>query len=478
MAKVIVLGGGVCGLASGLMLARDGHEVTVLERDPAPVPDSPERAWEDWERRGVAQFRQAHYLQPRARTVLEAELPDVLDALAAAGAARLDWPRMMPPTITDREPRRATSGWSTLTARRTTLEQLLARAAEAQDGLEVRRGAVAAAAGGRRRRRAAARDGRAHGRAASGWPPTWWSTPRAAARGCRRWCARRAGRRSGSRPRTPASSTTRASSAPPTAARRRSRGPLNTPFESFSVLTLPADAGTWSVTLYASAGDQPLKRMRHEEAWTAVTRACPLHAHWLDGEPLTGILPMGGMVDRRRRLPADGSLTGLALRRRRVGVHEPVGRPRHRARAPARVAAARRRRRALGDADALAARLGRGHRARARPVVRRDRGRRPRAHGRAARGAHRRPVRDPRRPGLAAARRAAAGDGRRRGRCSGRRMEIIGCVSLPAEVFSRPGVAERVMAAAAARGDARIPGPGREELLEILSSAGAPAAAG
>ena len=60
-------------------------------------------------------------------------------------------------------------------------------------------------------------------------------------------------------------------------------------------------------------------------------------------------------------------------------------------------------------------------------------------------------------------------------------MEIIGCVSLPSEVFSRPGVAERVMTAAAARGDGRMsapPGPTREELLEILSSAGAPAGAG
>jgi len=40
MARIIVLGGGMCGLASGLLLARDGHEVTVLERDAAPVPDS------------------------------------------------------------------------------------------------------------------------------------------------------------------------------------------------------------------------------------------------------------------------------------------------------------------------------------------------------------------------------------------------------------------------------------------------------
>jgi phytoene dehydrogenase-like protein len=41
---MIVLGGGVCGLAAGLMLARDGHEVTLLERDAAPAPDSPHAA--------------------------------------------------------------------------------------------------------------------------------------------------------------------------------------------------------------------------------------------------------------------------------------------------------------------------------------------------------------------------------------------------------------------------------------------------
>ena len=57
-------------------------------------------------------------------------------------------------------------------------------------------------------------------------------------------------------------------------------------------------------------------------------------------------------------------------------------------------------------------------------------------------------------------------------------IEIIGCLALPGEVFARPGLAERVMKAAAARGDARLPGPGREQLLELVSSAGAPAAAG
>jgi 2-polyprenyl-6-methoxyphenol hydroxylase-like FAD-dependent oxidoreductase len=86
MAKITVLGAGVCGLAAAMLLGRDGHDDTVLERDPAPVPEASGDAWEHWARAGVAQFRQPHYILPRARHVLDAELPDVRDALVAAGA--------------------------------------------------------------------------------------------------------------------------------------------------------------------------------------------------------------------------------------------------------------------------------------------------------------------------------------------------------------------------------------------------------
>src|ERR1700712_5209702 len=100
MSHTIVLGGGLCGLSAAMMLARDGHRVTVLERDPAPVPADPEAAWERWRRDGVVQFRQAHFLQPLGRGVPERELPEVLEAFVDAGAYRFDpIADAMPPTV-------------------------------------------------------------------------------------------------------------------------------------------------------------------------------------------------------------------------------------------------------------------------------------------------------------------------------------------------------------------------------------------
>jgi hypothetical protein len=93
------------------------------------------------------------------------------------------------------------------------------------------------------------------------------------------------------------------------------RGPLLTHIGTFSLLTLPSDNATWSVTLYTGTGDQPLKRLRDPAAWGSLVAACPLHAQWLDGEPLTSVMAMGGVLDRYRRLIVDGHpvVTGLAL---------------------------------------------------------------------------------------------------------------------------------------------------------------------
>jgi flavin-dependent dehydrogenase len=41
---------------------------------------------------------------------------------------------------------------------------------------------------------------------------------------------------------------------------------------------------------------------------------CPLHAHWLEGEPITGVAAMGGVLDRYRRFVVEGEpvATGIA----------------------------------------------------------------------------------------------------------------------------------------------------------------------
>ena len=91
--------------------------------------------------------------------------------------------------------------------------------------------------------------------------------------------------------------------------------PAAAPMGTFSLLTLPSDNGTWAVTVVISSGDRVLKRMRDPDLWTAVVKACPLHAHWLEGEPISDFDAMGGVIDRYRRPLTDGRplLTGIAL---------------------------------------------------------------------------------------------------------------------------------------------------------------------
>lgn len=314
MAGVIVLGAGVCGLATAMLLSRDGHEVTVLERDEGSVPESPEEAWYRWSRDGVTQFRQAHYLQSRGRAVLEEELPDVAEALEDAGAVRFDPLGLMPPSIADRAPRADDERFVTITARRPTLEQVFGRMAEAEPRVDVRRGVAV------RELTMRTYNGTPH--------VTGVRTDSGEERGGdlvvdamgRRSQLPRFLSEAGVAPVHEESEDSgfiyytrffsSSGGAPP-----EPRAPLLTPIGSFSVLTLPGDSETWSVTLYISTGDRPLKRLRHPDRWMSVVAACPLHAHWLEGEAISDILPMSGVVDRYRRLAVDGrpAVNGVAL---------------------------------------------------------------------------------------------------------------------------------------------------------------------
>lgn len=305
VARIIVLGAGVCGLTTGILLRRDGHDVTVLERDVEAVPDSIEDAVERWSREGGSQFRQAHLLTPRGREVLEEALPDVLAGVRAAGGQPLDLLALMPPWIGEREPRDDDHRFETVAVRRPVLEQVLSRVAADEPGLEVRRGVSV------REPVVRSHDGTPHVtgvRSDSGEELEADLVVDAMGRRSQlpRWLEQ-----AGAMPMHEQSEDagfiyyTRffqdAGAGMPAF-----RGPVLTPIGSFSLLTIPADNSTWSVTVYISSGDRPLKRLRHVGAWEALVGACPLHAQWLEGEPITDVLAMGGVVDRYRRLIVDG----------------------------------------------------------------------------------------------------------------------------------------------------------------------------
>ena len=132
MAEIVVTGGGVAGLSAAMVLAQDGHEVTLLERDEA-APPAPSEAWEAWERRGVNQFRLLHFFMPRFRIDLERELPSVAKSLEAAGALRISPIEGAPVELTGGV-RAGDDDFQSLTARRPVVEAVVAAAAASDAG--------------------------------------------------------------------------------------------------------------------------------------------------------------------------------------------------------------------------------------------------------------------------------------------------------------------------------------------------------
>ena len=85
MTRVVIAGAGFAGLASSLFLARQGHDVTIVERDDAPPNGTPSDDVDGWLHPGAPQARQSHALLGRARRVLVDEAPDVVASLRARG---------------------------------------------------------------------------------------------------------------------------------------------------------------------------------------------------------------------------------------------------------------------------------------------------------------------------------------------------------------------------------------------------------
>jgi 2-polyprenyl-6-methoxyphenol hydroxylase-like FAD-dependent oxidoreductase len=304
MASIVICGGSAIGLSTAMMLADDGHQVTVLEADPAAPPELATDAWSGWDRHGVPQFRQPHNLFPGFRRVSDAELPGLTEDLLAAGCVWEEPLASMPPFIADHSPRPGDDKFRFVTGRRPVVEAVIAQRAEIHPAVSVRRGIKVAGllpgsapdAGVLHVRgvRTTAGDDLAADLVVDAMGR---KTPSAD------WLVEAGGRP----PHTESQDCGFAyytryftgAEAP------QKRGPVLTQLGSFTLLTLGGDNDTWSLTVFVATADPLLKAFRDNDLFTSVIRECPLHAHWLDGAPITDVLPYAGVLDRYRRFVVD-----------------------------------------------------------------------------------------------------------------------------------------------------------------------------
>ena len=289
---VAVAGAGPAGLFTAVALARRGHPVTVADRDPGPVPDG------GWERRGVMQFHHSHGFRQQVVEALEAEMPDVLGALHAAGAEDVVLPAAagLPARVVG------------LHCRRMLFERVLRAAAGTQPGVRLVVGHVGDVLRARDRAAGLRIDGHDHaadlvvnasgraGRLADDVRTRGESSDCGIAYVCRQYAL------------LPGAG----------------RGPMNAPVGLVQTLTgylvavFPQDNRTFSVTIAHPRTDRRLAALRFAELFDRAARAIPGLAPWVSPDrsrPITPVLPGArlhntyrGQLDDRGRVGLPGLL--------------------------------------------------------------------------------------------------------------------------------------------------------------------------
>ena len=272
--RAAVLGAGPTGLYTAIGLARRGHEVTLVDRDPGPGSET------SWERKGVMQFHHPHVFRKQVCDALLAEIPEVFDALIAAGAEPFTVPEL-PDLILG------------LRCRRMTFERFLRRAAESQRGVTIRIGHAEEVSADRGRIAGVRIDGH-HLDAdlvidASG----------------------RSGRITRQLRRKPEGGdcgfayVSRQYQLLPGA----DAGPVNSPigmvaqYLGFLVIVFTHELGALSTLILRASADQELAGLRTEPAFDAATRAIPALAAWTDpdrSQPISPVLPGGALYNTYR----------------------------------------------------------------------------------------------------------------------------------------------------------------------------------
>jgi 2-polyprenyl-6-methoxyphenol hydroxylase-like FAD-dependent oxidoreductase len=311
--SVAVLGAGVAGLAAALALARDGHRVTLVERDEVSVGEPLDAL--GWERSGIPHFMQPHAFTPRGRKELRTTFPDVFDDLIAAGAWDLD----VRPKIRGGETRPDDDELVFLAVRRPLIEWALRRAVVTQAGIRVlgrtkALGLIASAGQG------SDEPPRIDGVQTTAGPVEADLVIDAMGRRSptRGWIEAVGGRSVDERS-TDCSiiyycryyRVRDGATLPDSPSIPSPRGDLG--YAAFS--TFPGDNRTFCALIAIPPGDQALKVVRDKQAFDAATQTMPALDAWSNGdtsEPITDVLPMGSLQNTLRSLP-DGRPPAIGL---------------------------------------------------------------------------------------------------------------------------------------------------------------------
>jgi 2-polyprenyl-6-methoxyphenol hydroxylase-like FAD-dependent oxidoreductase len=314
---VAVLGASIGGLSTALFLARAGHEVVLIDRDPAtatPRMRTVGRARDLPVRRATPQAAHSHIFLAGLRSLLVQRAPDVLEVMLADGVREIAMRDGAPPTIVDRDhPALTDPELIALASRRTTLEESLRSVVLAEPNVRILPGrtvtgliatdrtvrgvvlddasrlmtdVVVDATG----RRTALPSGLAdHG-----------STPELFEQECGISYLSRFYRSADPR------------SDPPLTRGFTSGGS----FDGWSCLVFPGDDGAFSVTFGMLPEDRDLRGLIDPDAFDAAVAAIPALAPWIERDrarPIGDVAVMSGMKNRVRRYRRDGDPVVLGV---------------------------------------------------------------------------------------------------------------------------------------------------------------------
>jgi 2-polyprenyl-6-methoxyphenol hydroxylase-like FAD-dependent oxidoreductase len=286
-ADLIVIGGGMAGLAVALFCARRHRKVIVIESDAPPPGETPE---DDclWSRPGIPQRWHGHLFLARSSQILTEEEPEFFSDVIARGAL------LMPPL--------GDPGYSPVLARRSVYEAVLRRAAERRSGISFLSGRAVTALRGSESGPPAVTGVRT----TTGEDFIAELVIDATGRGSRapRWLAERGARRP-----IETSSPCRF-----TYVTRRYRTKDGQAFPAFElplvaalpyadVVVFPEDNRVFAISMVIASNDPLRKRLMDGEVFDRFAAAVALTARWIAiGVPIDQPHAMGGFVNRWRSL--------------------------------------------------------------------------------------------------------------------------------------------------------------------------------